>query len=55
MIYLRTNMDNHVRVECHKLGISFQGFVRALIQDYFLRKYGKDVTTNEDHGRPTQP
>lgn len=50
-IHLRRIMDQEVRMECHRLGISFQSFIRSLVTDYFLRKYGKDVNTNtNDHG-----
>lgn len=53
-VYLRYVMDQHIRRECHTLGISMQTFIRSLATDYFLRKYGKDVNTNEDHGKPVK-
>ena len=32
-----------VRKECFSLGISKQEFFRALVRDYFLRNYGRDI------------
>jgi len=36
-------MNEEVRKECFRLGISKQEFIRSLIKDYFLRVHGRDI------------
>lgn len=36
-------MNQEVRKECFKLGISKQAFMRALVRDYFIRNHGIDL------------
>jgi len=36
-------MNEEVRRECHRLGISKQEFVRSLVKDFFLRVHGRDI------------
>lgn len=36
-------MNEEIRKECFRLGISKQTFVRSLISDYFLRIHGRDI------------
>lgn len=36
-------MNNEIRTECMRLGISKQEFIRSLIKDYFLRIHGRDI------------
>jgi hypothetical protein len=37
------SMNEEVRRECHRLGISKQEFVRSLVKDFFLRVHGRDI------------
>lgn len=39
-------MNEEIRKECLRLGISKQEFIRSLVKDYFLRFYGKDIVFN---------
>jgi hypothetical protein len=39
-------MNEEIRKECLRLGISKQEMIRSLIKDYFLRYYGKDIVFN---------
>ena len=36
-------MNEEIRKECFRLGISKQTFIRSLISDYFLRIHGRDI------------
>lgn len=36
-------MNEEIRKECFRLGISKQEFIRSLIKDYFLRIHGRDI------------
>lgn len=36
-------MNEEVKKECFRLGISKQTFIRSLITDYFLRIHGRDI------------
>lgn len=36
-------MNEEVRRECHRLGISKQEFMRSLVKDFFLRVHGRDI------------
>ena len=42
-IGLTKMMNEEIRKECFRLGISKQSFVRSLISDYFLRIHGRDI------------
>lgn len=42
-IGLSKTINEEVRKECFRLGISKQTFIRSLIIDYFLRIHGRDV------------
>jgi hypothetical protein len=45
-IGLSKTMNEEIRKECLRLGISKQEMIRSLIKDYFLRYYGKDIVFN---------
>jgi hypothetical protein len=45
-IGLSKTMNEELRKECQRLGISKQEMIRSLIKDYFLRYYGKDIVLN---------
>lgn len=45
-IGLSKTMNEELRKECLRLGISKQEMIRSLIKDYFLRYYGKDIVFN---------
>lgn len=36
-------MNDEMRKECIRLGVTKQTFMRSLISDYFLRIHGKDI------------
>jgi hypothetical protein len=36
-------MNEEIRKECFRLGISKQEFIRSLVKDYFLRIHGRDI------------
>ena len=36
-------MNDEMRKECHRLGVTQQTFMRSLISDYFLRIHGRDI------------
>lgn len=42
-IGLSKRMNDELRKECQRLGISKQEMIRSLVKDYFLRFYGKDI------------
>jgi len=42
-IGLKKFMNEEIRKECFRLGISKQEFIRSLIKDYFLRVHGRDI------------
>jgi hypothetical protein len=42
-IGLSKTMNEEVRKECFRLGISKQTLIRSLISDYFLRIHGRDI------------
>ena len=52
---LSSNMLNEVRKECYQLGISRQTFIRSLIKNYFLARYGKDIDLKDEFGRVPRP
>jgi hypothetical protein len=45
-IGLTKTMNDEIRKECLRLGISKQEMMRSLVKDYFLRYYGKDIVFN---------
>ena len=45
-IGLTKTMNDEIRKECLRLGISKQEMIRSLVKDYFLRYYGKDIVFN---------
>lgn len=36
-------MNDEMRKECMRLGVTKQTFMRSLISDYFLRIHGRDI------------
>jgi len=48
-------MLNELRKECYQLGISRQTFIRSLIKNYFLARYGKDIDLKDEFGRVPRP
>ena len=54
-IGLTQNFMNRIRTECYQLQISRQSFVRSLIKNYFLARYGEDIDLKDRFGKNPQP
>jgi hypothetical protein len=46
---------HRIRTECYQLQISRQSFIRSLIKNYFLARYGEDIDLKDRFGKNPQP